>query len=122
MIINIETMKPIIKLPHEDQFKSYKKLLSDIEFKNICNEIDDRINGNEVNTSSWIPGNDWVNTPFEPLSRICNGDRKESGLLFGLFTFKVFMDREEAWGIGRYKNGEKMINGTTYFLLNNYTK
>lgn len=122
MIINIETMKPITKLPHEKEFKSYKKLLSDTELESICEEINYRIDGNKVNTSSWVPGNDWEDTPFEPLSRICNGNRNASGLLFGLFIFKVFMDKEEAWGIGKYKNGEKIINGMTYFLLKNYSK
>jgi len=119
MLINISNLKPVKTIPHKKELDYYLKLLTAGEYSKICDEINNRIEGHEVNTSSWIPGNRWEGTPFEALTRVCKGDKNASGLLFGLICYKVFMDREDAWGFGRYKNGEISIKGMTYFKLQN---
>lgn len=119
MLFNIDTMKQVKTIPHRKQFEAYKKKLTDIEYLSVVDEINNRIEGKEVNTSSWIPGGNWDGTPFEALSRICNGDREASGMLFGLIVYRVFMDRDDAWGFGRFKKGEIPIKGMTYFRLYN---
>jgi hypothetical protein len=81
--------------------------------------LNKRIDGSDINTSSWIPGNDWTGTVFEPIYIACSKNIVNSGLFFGLILFDLMIKRNDAWGFGKYEKDGVPIKGITYFLLNN---
>ncbi|RQN12498.1 hypothetical protein EHW71_02460 [Clostridium butyricum] len=120
MLYSIDSCKYITKVPHSKEFNLWVSRLSTVEYDAIIDELNNRIDGNDVNTSSWIPGNDWTGTVYEPIyTKACNNNIDLSGQCFGLILFKVMIDRKDVWGFGRYKNNGMDIKGITYFKLNN---
>lgn len=120
MLYSIESSQYIEHLPHEDDFNRWRSRLSDAEFEAILNELNERISGDEIHTSSWIPGNDWSGTVYDPIyQRACLQDPNTSGLCFGLFLWHVVQNHHEVWSFGRYEKDGVPINGITYFRLRN---
>lgn len=120
MLYSIDSGKYIDKLPHKKEFVSWMKNLSADSYQNIIEALNDKIDENDINTSSWIPGNDWTGTVYEPIYHACGDNKEASGLFFGLILFKLLMERQDAvWGFGRYEKNGVPIRGTTYFILNN---
>ena len=117
MLYSIDSLKFIKDSPHQGFFDQCRSKLTNAEYDAIVHELDQRISGDEVHTSSWMPGSDWVGTVFEPLERICGGDRDVSGRLFGLIVWKVFQDRPDTWSFGRYEMNNLPIKGMTYFRV-----
>ena len=117
MLINIDDNKIITKMPHEKEFIAWCKKLSATDYQRIVDELNSRIDGNEVNTSSWIPGNDWNGTAFIEIYFACGQDVALAGMFFGLIMYKVMMDRPERWAFGRYEKDGVPIKGMTYFIL-----
>ena len=81
MIFDFIKEKRIIKMPHQERWNSMKKRLSDDQYQAIYDEINSKIDeivdtDREVLTSSWIPGNRWIGTVYEPIDTICGGDRE----------------------------------------------
>ena len=77
--------------------------LSAEDYKAIIDELNSRIDGSDINTSSWIPGNDWTGTVFQPLYYASNKNIEASGLFFGLLLFDLMIQRIDVWGFGRYE-------------------
>lgn len=120
MLYSIDSGKYIDKLPHKKEFVSWMKNLSADSYQNIIEALNDKIDENDINTSSWIPGNDWTGSVYEPIYHACGDNKEASGLFFGLILFKLLMERQDAvWGFGRYEKNGVPIRGTTYFILNN---
>ena len=120
MLYSIESNQYIDHLPHEDDFNKWRSRLTDNEFQAIVDELNERISGDEIHTSSWIPGNDWSGTVYDPIfQRACDQDPNVSGLCFGLFLWFVIQERTDVWSFGRYEKGGVPINGITYFRLHN---
>lgn len=120
MLYAIDTGKYVEKLPHQKDFDRWMKNLSAADYQKIAETLNDQINISDINTSSWIPGNDWTGTVYEPLYHACGDNKVASGLFFGLVLFNLLMERKDAvWGFGRFENNGIPIRGTTYFLLNN---
>lgn len=117
MLYSVSPFKPIKHTPHEDFFDQCRSKLTDAEYDAIVHELVQRISGDEVHTSSWMPGSDWAGTVFEPLERICGGDRDVSGRLFGLIVWKVFQNHPDTWSFGRYEKNSLPIKGMTYFIV-----
>jgi len=118
MLYSIDEDKPINYVPHERNFRIWRSRLSDPEYQAIVIELNSRISGNEVQTSSWIPGSDWSGTVWEPIyTKACQGNETESGLCFGLIVWVVMMERPEAWAFGRYEKDGIPIRGLTYFRV-----
>ena len=108
--------KQINYIPHKSEFDLWKSRLSDSEFKSIVNELNNLIDGDEIHTSSWMPGNNWRNTVYEPIyTKACNLDVNLSGLCFGLFVWYVFQNRSDEWCFGKFENGGIPRKGMTYF-------
>ena len=119
MIFSIDENRIINHIPHELDFRLWRGRLSDVEYQAIVDELNSRINGTQIQTSSWIPGSDWTGTVFEPIyTKSCLNDETESGLCFGLIVWIVMMERPEIWAFGRYKKGDIPIDGLTYFQVN----
>lgn len=119
MIYSIEHEELITKLPHEKDFSIWRKRISDNDYNIIVDELNKRIDSNEVHTAGWIPGHDWTGTVFEPIYYACGRSIDIAAQFFGLIVFKVFMDRDDYWGCGRYEKDGKHIRSMTYFRLNN---
>jgi hypothetical protein len=120
MLYSIDTGKYVEKLPHKKEFDRWMKNLSASDYQNVIDALNQKVDLSDINTSSWIPGNDWTGTVYEPLYHACGNNKDASGLFFGLILFDLLMRREDAvWGFGRYEKDGIPIRGTTYFLLNN---
>ena len=71
-------------IPHCGNFELRRSRLTSEQFDAICNELRGMIDGNEVHTAGWIPGNNWVGTPWEPIyTDACPGSREASGCSSG---------------------------------------
>jgi len=78
------------------------------------------VEGDEIHTSSWMPGSNWSGTVFDPIYRIaCQQDESAAGMCFGLMLWEVLMQREDVWGFGRYEKDGVPIEGMTYFRIHN---
>ena len=119
MLYSIESQKYVTSLPHEKDFKKWMNNLAPSDYQTIIQELNSKINGSDVNTSSWIPGSEWAGTVYEPLYFACKGNPTKAGFFFGLILFDLMMNRDDAWGFGKYKKNGVDIKGITYFLLGN---
>jgi hypothetical protein len=90
------------------------------DYAKIEESLNQQIEMNDINTSSWIPGNDWTNTVYQPIYHACGSNKEASGLFFGLILFNILMQRTDGvWGFGRFEKDGVLIRGTTYFIINN---
>ena len=123
MLYSVDSGKYVKILPHKKQYDAWRKNLTDDEYDKICTRLMTHFDENEVNTSSWIPGNDWQETEYQAIYHACGDNVEAAGLFFGLIIFKMLMDNEEkVWGFGRYEKDGRQIRGMTYFILDNPPK
>ncbi len=119
MLYSVEEGKRIEFIPHEKDFRIWRSRLTDSEYQAIVDELNSRINKDEVHTSGWIPGSDWTGTVYKPIySKACLGDETQAGLCFGLFLWVVMMERPEWWSCGHYEKDGIPIKSLTYFRVN----
>jgi len=115
-LYSIESQSVIMSIPYKKKYRLYRSRLSEDEYDAIANELNSRIDSNEVHTSSWLPGSDWIGTVYEPIySKVCNEDIEESGKCFGLILWVVMMNRTEKWSLGRYNKNNIPIEGINVF-------
>jgi hypothetical protein len=121
MLFSVDSkVTKITHIPHERDYRRWHGRLNNDEYAAIQGEIQRMIEGDRVHTSSWMPGNDWTGTPFEPIyTKACEYDEVASGLCFGLFVWVIFQEHELAWSFGRYKKDGMQIRGMTYFRIPN---
>ena len=119
MLYSVETGKYVDKLPHKKEFDIWMKKLPQADYEDIVDALNAKIALSDINTSSWIPGDEW-DSVYKPLAVACGNNREASGLFFGLILFDLLMRRDDAvWGFGRYEKNGVPIKGTTYFILHN---
>ena len=119
MLYSVETGKYVDKLPHKKEFDTWMKKLPQADYENIVDSLNAKIALNDINTSSWMPGDEW-DSVYKPLVVACGNNKDASGLFFGLILFNLLMRRDDAvWGFGRYEKNGVPIKGTTYFILPN---
>jgi hypothetical protein len=76
----------ITNIPHEKDYRRWRDLLNDDEYSAIQAALRAMIQGGEIHTSSWMPGSDRSETPFESIyTKACNYDEVASALCFGAF-------------------------------------
>ena len=106
--------------PHYREYLLWKERLQPEEYEAIENKINSMIEKDEIHTSSWMPGNNWAGTVYEPIyTKCCNNDERLSGLCFGLFVWYIFQDREDEWYFGKFEKDGFPIKGMTYFRKQN---
>ena len=116
MLYDIETGKEITYLPHHNEFRIWRKGLSDDEYNAIIQKLNSMIDADEIHTASWMPGNKWEGTVFEPIhTKACGMNRDDSGLFFGLLVWHVFQSRDDEWYFGKFSKDGFPIKGMTYF-------
>jgi len=118
MLYSFDTSSKVGKVPHEQEYRTWLGRMTAEEIETIRAEIERRIDGKEIDTSSWIPGNDWSGTPFMPIyEKACLLNEEQAAMCFGLMLWETLMEREEWWGFGRYSLGGVDIGGMTYFRI-----
>lgn len=119
MLVSIdEPNKPISRIPHEREFKVWTGRLTRKEYDAILEELNSKIDGGEVHTSSWMPGGNWGATPFQSIyETACMENPAAAGECFGIFVWITMMKRPEKWSFGRYEKDGMPIKGITYFKL-----
>ena len=119
MLFNIDSNK-IDWIPYYAEYETWKNRLEQLDpkaFQKIVDELNRRVNGSEVHTSSWIPGSNWSGTVFQPIYDACL-DEESAAKFFGLILWEVMMKRKgEAWCFGRYEKDGIPIEGLTYFRV-----
>jgi len=120
MLVDINTQKPIVRIPHSREYDVWKRQLAQLDptaFKTIFDALNRRVSGYRVHTSSWIPGRDWNGTVFQPIYDACQ-DQETAAKFFGLILWEVIMSRKgETWSFGRYEKDGIPIRGMTYFRV-----
>ena len=78
------------------------------------------IDGGDIHTAGWMPGNDWSGTVWEPIyTEACEYDKVASGRCFGLFVWAVLREHPETWAFGRFEKDGVPIQAMTYFRPRN---
>lgn len=120
MLFSIDQNDYIDDIPYEKDYRRWRAALTDAEYGAIVTELNGKIDGGEIHTSSWIPGDDWSGTVYDPIYRkSCNYDSNTAGLCFGLFLWVVLMEHPDTWAFGRYEKDGVPIKGLTYFKIAN---
>jgi hypothetical protein len=113
----LESDEIVNRIPFKENFDLLKEKLSPEEFIEAFNSLNERINGSEIETSSWMPGADWRDGPFQSIyEKPARKNPQLAAKLFGLLVFHVFMEREEVWITGKFELNGEPIKGRTYFL------
>ncbi len=118
MLIDIDTGRPITKVPRAAQYRAWMSRLTPADIVAAKAAINTMIDNGSIHTAGWMPGNDWAGTPLEPLhTKAARGDRVASGLCFGALVWEVFAERPDIWASGRYEKDGKPIGSRTYFRI-----
>jgi hypothetical protein len=106
-------------VPHRAEFERWMGQLSEDEVTSIFSHINELIDrGGNVQTSSFIPGGDWQDTPLQVIyERLTRRSHMQAGWCFGLMMMKAIIDRQdEQWlCIKPLEFDEKGILGTVYW-------
>jgi hypothetical protein len=112
MIVNFETMTPITTVPHRKDFDYWCSKLTPTQIAEIKAAINAKINGTEIQTSSWMPGRDRTGNAYQPIyEKAANYRERNAAMCFGLFVWQVFMERPETWFVGRFEKDGELIAG-----------
>ncbi len=94
----------ITKIPRvrRDAYAIWRSRLSDDGYDGVIQALNayvDRIlaEGKECFTSSFVPGSDWTDTPYQPLYHACNMSVTQAGWFFRLVLWQVMIDRPDEW-------------------------
>ena len=123
MLIDIDSGRPIERIPFRDTFDLIKRRLSEEEFSQVVGGINERIDkaGGKIATAGWLPGSDWSGTPFWCLyTKAAMKNTDLAAKMFGLMVWFTVMERPERWGSGRYKVNDHDIGSRTYFILGSH--
>ena len=119
-LYSVDAGRYVDYIPHRVDYDGWRSRLTDEQFGRIRDELLGMMDGGEIHTAGWMPGNDWTGTLWEPIyTDACDYDEVASGRCFGLFVWAVLMDHTETWGFGRYEKHGVPIQSMTYFLLRN---
>ena len=119
MLFAIDAGKTAVThIPHHREFNIWKSRLTPAEIDAIKVALESKIEGDEVHTSSWIPGADWTGTPYQPIyEKACRYDEEAAAKCFGLFVWETFMGHEDDWSFGKFEKDGLPIAGLTYFKI-----
>jgi hypothetical protein len=118
MLYSIDSESEVTTVPHYHDFVRWRKGLTDNEYEMIVRELNTRIDGTEIQTSSWIPGCDWSDTVFHPIyETACSEDEVAAAKFFGLIVWDAFLRHPAWWAFGRYEKDGIPITGLTYFKI-----
>lgn len=114
MLFTIDRVK-IDYIPHKKDYDVWRKNLLDNDYIKIMESLEKNLDRGEVHVSSFIPGNDWTNTPYQPIYIACNEDEQHSAFFFGLLMWEAVMKHNDDWSFIKYD--DRNIKGMTYFKI-----
>jgi len=118
MLYSIESNEEIKHIPYKKDYDRWRCKLADSEYQAIIHELSSKIHGTEIQTSSWIPGDDWTDTVYDPIYvKACNQDPVASAKFFGLLVWEAMLQDDSHWAFGRYEKDGIPIEGLTYFKV-----
>jgi hypothetical protein len=86
------------------------------EYDDLLKLLSDRISGDQILTSSFIPGSDWTNTPYQIIyEKACECNEQHAAWFFGLILWDVMIRHSDTWSF--VKSTQPNIKGTTYFRV-----
>lgn len=110
-----------LPISRKDFFNKIMRKLSADNYNGIVKAINEHFDKiEEVSVSSFIPpGDDWTNTPYEPICKVCGGNRDQAAFLFGILVWKVIAERPDYWGFVAAKEHfpDREIKGKIYFRI-----
>lgn len=114
MLFTIERVK-VDYIPHKRDYDRWRQSLSETDYVNIMESFEQILNNGEVHVSSFVPGNDWTNTPYQAIYIACDEDEQHSAFFFGLLMWEAVMRHNDNWSFIKYD--DKNIKGMTYFKV-----
>lgn len=73
MLFSIDQNGCVREIPYKKNYRRWRAALTDEEYGAIVADSIGRIDGGEIHTSSWMPGDDWSGTVYDPIYRkSCN--------------------------------------------------
>ncbi len=118
MLYSLKSESYMDDVPHRNNYDIWRRRLSDAEFNAVYDELNARVGGSTIETSSWIPGSVWDGTVFQPILEVaCLNDADAAGKFFGLILWQVLLDHAHVWAFDRYEKDGVPIRGMTYFRL-----
>lgn len=66
MLIDVETERVLVRVPHEREFSALRSRLTTEELERMVERVNELIDqaGGEIATAGWLPGSDWTGTLF----------------------------------------------------------
>jgi len=106
------------RVPHKGEFDAWRTKIGNADYDLAVEAIKDRIDGKSVFTSSFLPGSDWMGTPFQPLYFACGQSEEQSGYFFGLIVWSIIMEDDDEWVFKPSEKDDGDPLGTTYWRRN----
>jgi hypothetical protein len=118
MLIDLASGKEITKVPYAREYEHFMSRMIATEIDAIKAALNEMIDGTEIQTAGWIPGNDWRGAPFQPIyEKAARHSYTTAAKCFGLMVWEVFMERPERWASGRFEKDGEEIGSRTYFRV-----
>lgn len=118
MLIDMMSGSVVSHVPYAKDYGLYMSRMTSAEIDAIKRALNEKINGTEIQTSGWMPGKDWSNTPFQPIyEKAARFSVEAAARCFGLMVWEVFMERAEKWTSGRFEKDGEPIGSRTYFQV-----
>lgn len=116
MLVDMMSGKEITEVPYGAQYRDFMSRLSQDEIDAIRMRLNELIEGDEIHTAGWMPGNDWTGTVFEPIYfKAARSSYEASAHCFGLMVWETFMLHPDRWTSGRFEKDGQEIGSRTYF-------
>ena len=116
MLVDMMSGKELTQVPYASEYRDFISRLSDGDIAAIRQRLNEMIDGDEIHTAGWMPGNDWTGTVFEPIySKAARSSYEAAARCFGLIVWETFMLHHERWTSGRFEKGGQEIGSRTYF-------
>jgi hypothetical protein len=116
MLVAFEDGRTIDSIPYRKDFELYCSRLTATDIAGIKQALHGMIDGTSIQTAGWMPGDDWTDTPFDPIyAKAAKYDYATAAKCFGLFVWVVFMERPERWYTGRFEMNGEPLSSRTYF-------
>lgn len=97
-------------------FRRALSRMSEHDVMAVRDALDARIEGSRIETSAWIPGNDWRGTPWQPIFEVgAKGSFEQAALMFGLFVWEAFDRHPEDWFTTKFSAGGEQDRFRVYF-------
>lgn len=113
-LYNIDRQR-VTSVPHHAEFSIWRRRLEAAgQLEPMKDKLIGIIGTDEIHTSSWIPGEDWEKSGFQPIYEVAaRGIYEHAAFCFGLLLWEVMMETDDGddWFFTKNEN----IRGMIYF-------